>query len=55
MIKKLMFHLISLLVSHGVLLSLRVHVPNNWVLRFCVIVILVQVSGKYVIIWYLDP
>ena len=55
MIKKLMFHLISQLVSHGVLLFLRVHVPNNWVPRFWVMVILVQVSGKYMIFWYLDP
>ena len=27
--------------------SLRVHVPNNWVLRVLVIVIMVQVFGKY--------
>ena len=36
-------------------LSLRVHVPNNWVLRIWVIVIIVLVLGKYMIIWYLDP
>ena len=35
--------------------SLRVHVPNNWVLRVLVIVIAVQVLGKYMIIRYLDP
>ena len=36
-------------------LTLRVQVPNNWVLRALVIVILVQVSGKYMSIRYLDP
>ena len=35
--------------------SLRVHVPNNWVLGIWVIVIMVQVWGKYMIIGYLDP
>ena len=31
--------------------TLRVHVPNGtWV-----IVVLVQLWGKYMIIWYLDP
>ena len=35
--------------------SPRVHVPNNWVLRVLVIVIIVQVWGKYMIIRYLDP
>ena len=35
--------------------TLRVHVPNNWVLRVLVIVIVVQVLGKYMIIGYLDP
>ena len=33
----------------------RVHVPNNEVLGFWVIVIIVQVLGKYMIIMYLDP
>ena len=33
----------------------RVHVPNNSVLGIWVIVIIVQVLGKYMIIWYLDP
>ena len=33
----------------------RVHVPNNQVLGFWVIVIVVQVLGKYMIIRYLDP
>ena len=33
----------------------RVHVPNNWVLGFWVIVITVQVLGKYMYIRYLDP
>ena len=35
--------------------ALRVHVPHNWVLRIWVIVIIVQVWGKYMIIGYLDP
>ena len=29
--------------------------PNNWVLRVLVIVIIVQVLGKHMIIRYLDP
>ena len=33
----------------------RVQVPNNWVLGFWVIVIIVQVLGKFMIIRYLDP
>ena len=33
----------------------RVHVPNNWELRFWVRVIMVQVLGKSMIIGYLDP
>ena len=33
----------------------RVHVPNNWVLGFWVVVIMVQVLGKYMTIGYLDP
>ena len=33
----------------------RVQVRNNWVLGFGVIVIVVQVLGKYMIIRYLDP
>ena len=40
-------------------ITLRVHVPNNWVLRVLVIVIVavivVQVLGKYMITRYLDP
>ena len=32
----------------------RVHVPDNWV-RVLVIVIIVQVLGKYMLIKYLDP
>ena len=36
-------------------LTLRVHVPNNWVLRVLVIVVVVQILGKYMIIRYLDP
>ena len=36
-------------------LSLRVHVPNNWVLGIWVIVVMVQVWGKYTIIGHLDP
>ena len=40
----------------GVLgLSRRVHVPNNGVLGVWVIVIMVQVRGKYMISRYLDP
>ena len=33
----------------------RVHLPNNWVLGFRVIVFVVQVLDKYIIIRYLDP
>ena len=29
--------------------------PNKWVLRVLVIVIIVQILGKYLIIKYLDP
>ena len=36
-------------------LSQRVHVANNWVLGIWVIVIIVQVLGKYMIIGYMDP
>ena len=36
-------------------LTQRVHVPNNEVLGFWVIVVIVQVLGKYMIIRYLDP
>ena len=39
----------------GNYLALRVHVPNNWVLRVLVIAIVVQVLGKYMTIRYLDP
>ena len=35
--------------------ALRVHVPNHWVLRVLVIVIVVKVLGRYMIIRYLDP
>ena len=35
--------------------ALRVHVPNAYVLGIWVIVIIVQVLGKYMIIRYLDP
>ena len=35
--------------------TLRVQVPNNEVLGFWVIMILVQVLGKYMIFRYLDP
>ena len=35
--------------------SQRVRVPNNSVLGFWAIVIVVQVSGKYMIFRYLDP
>ena len=34
---------------------LRVHVLNNWVLRVWVIVIVVQILGKYMDIRYLNP
>ena len=40
---------------NGFGVSLRVHVPNNWVLGILVIVILVQMLGKYMLIGYLDP
>ena len=33
----------------------RVQVPNNWVLGIWVLVIIVQVWGKYMIIGHLDP
>ena len=36
-------------------LSVRVHVPNIWVLRVLVIVITVQVLGKYMLIRILGP
>ena len=36
-------------------LGFRVHVPSNWVLRVLVIVVLVQVLGKYMIVRYVDP
>ena len=35
--------------------SQRVHVPNNLVPGFWVIVIIVQALGEYMIIRYLDP
>ena len=41
--------------EHTKSLTQRVHVPNNWVLRIWVIVITVQVLGKYMIIRYSDP
>ena len=34
--------------------SQRVQVPNNWVLGFRVVAIVVQVLGEYMIIRYLD-
>ena len=36
-------------------LALRVHVPNSWVRRIWVIVIIVLVLGKHTAIRYLDP
>ena len=36
-------------------LAQRVHVPNNLVLGFGVIVLIVQVMSKYMIIMYVDP
>ena len=36
-------------------ISQRVHVHNNLVLGIWVIVIIVQVLGKYMIIGYVDP
>ena len=36
-------------------LSQKVHVPNNKVLGFWVIAIMIQVLGKYMILGYLDP
>ena len=35
--------------------SLRVQVLSNWVLGFWVVVLVVQVLGKYMSIRYLDP
>ena len=43
------------LLSFAKLFTQRVQVPNNLVLGFWVIVIIVQVLGKYMIIGYLDP
>ena len=34
---------------------MRVYVLNDWVLGSWIIVIIVQVLGKYMIIGYLDP
>ena len=42
-------------LSYTKAITQRVHVPNNLVLGIWVIVIVVQVWGKYMIIWYLDP
>ena len=36
-------------------ITLRVHVPNIWVLGFWVIVVVEKVVGKYMIIRCLDP
>ena len=36
-------------------LTQRIHVPNNEVLGFWVVVAIVQVLGKYMIFKYLDP
>ena len=35
--------------------TLRVHVPNNLVLGLWVMMIIIEVLGKYVNIRYLDP
>ena len=35
--------------------TLRVHVPNSWVLGLLVLAIVVLVLGKYMIIGYLNP
>ena len=35
--------------------TLRVHVPNNWVLGLGVVINIIQVMGKYMIVRYLDP
>ena len=42
-------------VRMGSALTQRVQVPNNEVLGIGVIVMIVQVLGKYMIIRYLDP
>ena len=39
----------------GLGFTLRVQVPNSWVLGFRVVVIIVEAWGKYMIIGYLDP
>ena len=44
-----------MLTGKDPLITLRVQVPKNWVLGIWVIVIIVQVLGKYMIIRYLDP
>ena len=51
-------NLASLVTRHSLKMFrhfLRVHVPTNWILRVLVIVIIVQVLGKYMSIRYLDP
>ena len=35
--------------------TLRVQVPNNWVLVFGVMVAIVEVLGKYIVLWALGP
>ena len=45
----------ALIPSDLLSFTLRVQVPNNEVLGIWVIVIIVQVLGKYMIIRYLDP
>ena len=48
-------HCACKLVRRQFFLTQRVHVPNNEVLGIWVIVILVQVLGKYANIRHLDP
>ena len=48
------YQLLSKLLQVGYITQ-RVRVPNNLVLGFWVIVIIIQVLGKYMVISYLDP
>ena len=50
-----LFHLFDSPLLGYTYIPQRVRVPNNWLLGIRVIVIIVQVLGKYMIIGYLDP
>ena len=55
MAKHFVIAMVPELLPQNLTITLRVHVPNNWVLGIWVIVIIVMVLGKYMIIRYLDP